>query len=118
MRLEEIKTDAWQLSAGAFGSVVQDLDDINQSLLMIITTQKGSDPVRPLFGVDILRWIDQPMSVLIPNLINEITTQVAIYEPRASVQRVTYETNESQVTITLHWITADGLTGLTNYNYA
>ena len=117
MTLDEIKTDAWQLSSQQFSEVVTDLADINQCILMIVNTQKGSDPVSPLFGIDLMKWIDAPVTVLIPNLINEITRQVGIWEKRAEIIKVTYLEEESHITFTLEWTTTTGATGLTKFTY-
>jgi len=54
--------------------------------------------------------------VMVPNLIKEMTSQIAIYEPRAIIQRVTYVIDESHVTFTLTWITSDAQTGITTFN--
>lgn len=118
MRLDEIKTEAWQLGISQSGDIVTDLNDIGQCILMIVNTQKGSDPVNPLFGVDLMKWIDAPMNVMIPNLINEITRQVSTWEPRAEITKVTYVEEESHVTFTLEWTTKTNITGLTKFEYA
>lgn len=117
MNLEEINTDAWQFSAATPGEIVTELEDIGQCIMMIIGTQKGSDPVNPLFGVDLMSWIDRPTTVMIPNLIKEITTQVGIWEPRAIVEKVTYAQEAGAVTFTLEWTTNTGIPGITNYTY-
>lgn len=116
-RIEDIKTDNWTLSLVNAGDVVMDADDINQCILTILRTQKGTDPVNPLFGIDLLKWIDKPVNELIPGIIAEIVSQVSIFETRALVKQVTYELDESNVKFKISWIAAGGLTGQTLYNY-
>jgi len=117
MTLDEIKTTAWQLSSSEFGAIMTEIDDISQGIMLIMATQKGSDPLNPLFGVDLMKWIDKPTSVMIPNLINEITRQVSIWEPRAIVGKVTYQQDEGHVTFDLQWTSIGGMSGNTQYTY-
>jgi phage baseplate assembly protein W len=118
MILEEIKTDAWQLGINKPDEVLLDLDDINQCILIIANTQKGSDPINPLLGVDLMKWIDKPITDLVPGLISEITTQVGIFEKRATIKKISYTITESQVFFFINWTTTTGLPGQTNVNYA
>lgn len=92
----------------AADAVVSDLNDINQCIRLICATQKGSDPMRPNFGIDKFEFIDKPVTVMIPTLIKEITRQIAIWEPRVTVKKITYQVVESQVTFTIHWISDIG----------
>lgn len=108
----------WQISLTEQGAIVQELDDINQCLLLIMTTQKGSDPLKPRFGVDLLKWIDRPVNVLIPGLITEITNQIQIWEPRVKVLQVTYQMNDAAIDFKVHWqLKSTGKTSSTTYSY-
>ena len=53
----EIQSAEWSLSTSGFGEVVEGFEDINQCISLIIGTAKGSDPLRPDFGADVLRFM-------------------------------------------------------------
>ena len=108
----------WQISLTEQGSIVQELADINQCIILIITTQKGSDPMKPRFGVDLLKWIDKPVNVVVPGLITEITNQIQQWEPRVKVLQVTYQMNEAAIDFKVHWqLKSTGVTNTTSYTY-
>ncbi len=69
--LNEIKSVNWQPKLNEIGSVVEDLDDIDQCIRIILMTRKGSDPHRPEFGSDIWQYIDAPVNITIPNIIRK-----------------------------------------------
>jgi Bacteriophage baseplate protein W len=67
------------------GNVVQGLSDVNQCIRIILTTPKGSDPLRPTFGADVWRYIDAPINAAIPAIVREVTEAVTRWEPRVTV---------------------------------
>jgi phage baseplate assembly protein W len=90
--LADIASADWSLaldSPGAPGSgigrVVQGINDVNQCIQIILTTPKGSDPLRPTFGADIWRYIDAPIDTAIPSIVREVTEAVTRWEPRVTV---------------------------------
>lgn len=95
----EITSANWQLSAAAFGSVVEAGDDINQAIGIILMTIKGSDPFRPTFGSDIWGFIDKPLGVAAPGIVNAITTDIGTWERRVKVTEVAYEFKKQEVDI-------------------
>lgn len=103
MNLEEIKTKSWQPSIDTQGAIVQDWEDIHQGLIILLMTQKGSDPLRPLFGVDLLSKIDQPITRAVPKLIAEIQDAVDLWEPRATITKITHQVNDGTVTVKMTW---------------
>ncbi len=107
--LSDIKTINWQLSTAKQGDVVQGIDDIKQCITIIVTTQKGSDPLRPDFGIDIMSYIDLPMSVVVPKLTNEILVQVAKYEPRCKITSFNRSVDISSLTITINFTLSDAI---------
>ncbi len=111
MQIQEIKSKDWSLSTAKQGEVVEGLRDISQCIYIIITTVKGSDPLRPEFGADIRQYLDQPASN-IPALIRAITQAIEIWETRAIVTRVSYKLEElSRLQIQIEWTTVAGLAG-------
>src|ERR1700736_248683 len=86
--LADITSADWSLELGIIGSVVQGIADVEQCLAIIVTTPRGSDPLRPTFGADIWRYIDNPISVAIASIVREVSAAIAMWEPRVTVQAV------------------------------
>jgi phage baseplate assembly protein W len=63
--LADIVSTNWQLSNITIGTVAEGIDDIRQCIGIILTTTKGSDPFRPLFGSDIWQYIDTPINTFL-----------------------------------------------------
>lgn len=105
--LDQINTPDWTQSITKPGEVVTDLLAIDQCIQIICETQKGSDPVEVEFGVDQLAHLDKPINRVIPNLVKDITEQVARYEKRAILKSVvgnfTQDNGNAQVIITITW---------------
>lgn len=89
--LPDIKSRDWQISTQGVGLVEEGLADIRQCLDIILRTQKGTDPLRPQFGSDIYHYIDQPVTVAIPNMIRAIIEATQIWEKRVTIQRIKYQ---------------------------
>lgn len=101
----------WQLRLGADGETVSGLEELAQSLRIILTTPLQSVPLDPEFGCDTLAYVDQPTPQAIPALIREITRAVARCEPRVdlkSVQVVAWDQPSSR-TLRLVWRPLDGI---------
>jgi len=81
----------WQLSTRGFGRVAQGVDDISQSILLAIGTQKGSDPFRPEFGSDIWEHVSTPLQIAIPNMVLAITQAIARWVPQIQVRSISGE---------------------------
>lgn len=115
-----IPTENWALSLIGEGEVMTDLEDINQCILLILNTIKGSDPLRPDFGTEIYKWIDKPQNVAIPNVKKEILDNVALWETRCQIVSIAHELDtvqSGQVTFSISWkFLITGQTGLTNFN--
>ena len=67
------------------GNVVQGVADVNQCIQIILTTSKGSDPLRPTFGADVWRYIDAPIDAAIPAVVREVTEAILRWEPRVTL---------------------------------
>ena len=67
------------------GNVVQGLADVNQCVSIILSTPPGSDPLRPTFACDLLRFIDMPIDLAYPHIVREVTQALETWEPRITV---------------------------------
>ena len=83
--LTSITARNWQLALDQPGDVVADLDDIGQCIRVILTTPKGTDPLRPEFACDIWRYIDHPIDRAIPHIVREAWDAIEAWEPRVQL---------------------------------
>lgn len=86
--LPTIRRLDWQLGLN-FGQIVQGFEDINQCILTIIQTRRGSDPFRPDFGCGIWDWVSSGLdngAIMAAN----VKQAVARWEPRVEVLKVSY----------------------------
>ena len=86
--LADITSADWSLKLASIGSVVQGLQDIDQCIAIILTTPRGSDPLRPTFGADLWRFIDSPISAAVPAVVREVGSALAMWEPRITLLSV------------------------------
>lgn len=86
--LNDITSSDWSLSASESGQVVQGMDDIRQCIRVILFTRPGEDPLRPLFGCDAYKYIDEPITRR-AELVKSILDAVALWEPRVEVTKIT-----------------------------
>lgn len=87
--LNEITSVDWSLKLGAIGEIVEGPADVEQCLQIILTTPKGSDPLRPTFGADLWQYIDYPIDTAIPSLVREVTEAITLWEPRVKLISIT-----------------------------
>lgn len=87
--LADITSADWSLALDppgepgeGIGHVVQKVADVNQCIRIILTTPKGSDPLRPTFGTDVWRYLDAPIKTAIPRIVRELTEAITRWEPR------------------------------------
>jgi phage baseplate assembly protein W len=73
------------IGTDTLGQVLTDYDDLAQSIKIILTTPKGSDPLRPEFASNIYRLIDRPLAEVRLLLIREIFEALRNFEPRIAV---------------------------------
>lgn len=65
------------------------IQSINQNIKLILTTIKGSDIHRPLFGSELWRFIDQPLTAINQGRLRaEITESIELWEPRVKLKEV------------------------------
>jgi phage baseplate assembly protein W len=79
----------WQVSINNPAEIVEGAEDIAQCLYVIITTVKGSDPLRADFGSDVYQYIDKPLDEIRPSLIYSLTDAIQQWEPRIKVKKIT-----------------------------
>ena len=108
--LAEITSADWSLKLGSIGDVVQGIADVEQCLGIIVTTPRGSDPLRPTFGADIWRYIDYPVNGALPSIVRELTSAIAAWEPRVNLISVDAQAvndgiaqSGAQLRIALNW---------------
>lgn len=112
MNVTDATSTYWQPSLTAPGQLVQGVDDIKQCIDIILTTDRGSDPLRPLFGANIYRYIDAPVNVAGPNIVKEIVEAIRIWETRVTVEQIDYSVNAERLEFTILW-TFSGTQGRT-----
>lgn len=93
--LADITSADWSLALDApgmrgsgLGQVVQGAADVDQCIRIILTTPKGSDPLRPMFAADIWQYIDYPVNAAIPAIVREVTQAITLWEPRVTLTGV------------------------------
>jgi Bacteriophage baseplate protein W len=108
--LADITSADWSLKLGEIGAVVQGVADVDQCIAIILTTPKGSDPLRPTFGADIWSYIDYPIDEALPAIVREITAAITAWEPRVRLLSVSAAPvldsagqAGAQLTITVVW---------------
>lgn len=92
----------WQPALGNEGRV-SGIDDISQSILIILGTPKGSDPLRPEFGSDLNRYIDWPVDRALPRVIRESVEAIRRWEPRCQLERIDPLTEGEHLTLRVRW---------------
>lgn len=95
------------MSVSGFGEIAQGANDINQCISIILATQKGSDPLRPDFGVDLLSWQDKPTPDMAAGLAKEIIEQIGEYEPRINLSNINYMYPDERVVFAITWTYVD-----------
>ncbi len=108
----------WQPALGTTGEIVEGLRDIDQSLRIILTTPKGSDPHRPEFGSNLQRYLDWPTDRVTPHLVREAFDAVRQWEPRVSVDQVHIQISAHHITARVQWRITGQRQQLTEVPYA
>jgi uncharacterized protein len=103
MDLNQIKSADWSLSLSTPNAVVEGDADISQCIFIILSTEKGSDPLRPEFGTNIFRFIDKPVNMAAANIVREIIEGVNLWEPRVRVKAVEYAVDDARLKFTVNW---------------
>ena len=101
----------WQLALGQPAIALTGRDDIAQCIRIILTTPKGSDPLRPEFGSDIWRYLDHPIDQALPHLVRESWDAITRLEPRATLESIKPRLGDEpqQIVIAIHWKDSAGV---------
>jgi len=108
--LNEINYVDWQCKLNGIGGVAEGIEDINQCIAIILQTQKGSDPHRPTFGSDIMKYVDYPVNTAKANIIRETIDAINLWETRVKINKTEVEINGSTILIKVEWTLASGKT--------
>lgn len=103
MNINEVTSSDWQLSLYEADKLVQEIDDIRQCVDIILNTQVGSDPLRPTFGTNYLKHIDGPVNTTAPRMLQEIVTAVQNWEQRITIDRATWQIENSTIVYQIYW---------------
>ena len=115
--LNEITYIDWQPKINLIGSIAEGADDINQCIIIILLTRKGSVPHRPTFGSNLYKYIDYPTDEAIPNIIRETTDAIAEWETRITIKSVSCEIENNKIIVKIEWTLNDnGSSGYTEVN--
>ncbi|KQC02104.1 GPW/gp25 family protein [Pedobacter sp. Hv1] len=101
-------TSNFQLSAVGVGVIALGLADIRQCIDFILRTIPGSDPLRPLFGCDIYKYVDNPITTGVPNMKKAIFEAIELWEPRIKVTSIVHEINIEQILFSITYQVVDG----------
>lgn len=101
--VKNITSTQWTYDINKPWELVQGFEAIKQCVFLILTTQPGTDPLRPLFGCGAFEYIDKPVNFAIPRMIKSISESLTKYEPRIENVKVTQVLNVSQSTFTISY---------------
>ncbi len=101
--INDIKSTDWQPKTGEIGAVVEGLEDINQCLKIILNTPLGSDPHRPLFGTNILQYLDSPINIAVPNIVREAVDAIETWETRIKLVAIKPVIDGEKITLMVEW---------------
>lgn len=105
--LNEITYVDWQCKLNEIGGIAEGVNDINQCIAIILETPKGSDPHRPEFGSDILKYVDYPVSEAKANIIRETIDAITKWETRIDIKNTSVEINCEEIFIKVEWTLKD-----------
>lgn len=80
-------TPNWQISIADTSQILTDGEDIAQCVYTILSTVKGSDPLRPTFGSDVYKYLDLPAHTANPKLMAEVYDALERWEKRITVNK-------------------------------
>ncbi len=64
------------------------IKSVLQNIQLLLSTQKGSDPLRPDFGIDYFEILDNPTPLNVGKIKSIILDAIEQYEPRAKVKEM------------------------------
>lgn len=97
VNVNEILTKTWSMRVSSFGDIVADIEDLKQSVMLIILTVKGTVPLWAEFGCGLYDYIDQPVNLAGPLMVREIRNAVERWETRATLSNISFEIKGSSI---------------------
>lgn len=92
----------FQQSNTAIPAAVTDAELVKQSLLQIVQTQRGERVMRPNFGCNLQQYVFENNDELLGQLLRtEIAAAVSKWEPRARLDDISFERNDTTLAVTL-----------------
>ncbi len=91
---------------GTPGDVVTNLEDLNQSILTILTTPQGSVPHHPDWFSDLANLIDKPVTTVRSTLTQKVLAAIERHESRVTALGVTitpFSDDSSSLRVTVRW---------------
>lgn len=101
VKLNDITSKVWSIKASELGEIVADIEDIKQTVMLIVLTAKGSVPFLPEFGCGIYDHVDRPVQSAAPLMLREIRNSVARWENRATIVDSEYRIEGSTIKFAL-----------------
>lgn len=116
--LKDISYIDWQVKINSLGDVVQGVEEINQSIAIILLTRKGSLPHRVDFGSNIHLYLDYPINEISAHIIRETTDAISKWETRITISTVNTEIAENSILINIEWTLKETIIkGITQISY-
>lgn len=107
--MQEFPSSAhWQPHASGSGFLTE-VDDVSQCISNILSTPKGSSPLKPDFGSDVYLYVDYPVNQARPHIVRESVDAIRQWETRCTVTRVNVSADESGMLIGVYFKLADGI---------
>lgn len=113
----DIKNSVWGIGIQGYGYIVQGTSCIRQRINIALTTSKGSDPLRPLFGTTIYKQYDTPINIAIPIIKNEIATAIKTWVSDVTIKKVTCKVTVSHLVFNVTVVDIDGDTSVIGYTF-
>ncbi|MGN0014613.1 MAG: hypothetical protein ACI37T_04255, partial [Candidatus Gastranaerophilaceae bacterium] len=95
MDITKLKTKNWQHKRGSIGEVVTEIDDIAQCVASIMEITKGSVPLCPELGTDVIEAIGENTEDAIEIATAIFAKEIPIQEPRCELLDITGEKDEN-----------------------
>ena len=86
--VDDARLERGRGAGSGLGQIVQGLGDVGQCIAIILSTPKGSDPLRPTFACDLWKYVDRPIDQALPAIVREVSDALKLWEPRITVVSV------------------------------
>ncbi|MDD3236801.1 MAG: GPW/gp25 family protein [Candidatus Gastranaerophilales bacterium] len=88
--VKELDTKNWQHKIGTIGEIATELDDIDQCILTIASTQKETVVHNPNLGVDLMQYMDRPINQVQSKMKQMLLTELQYQEPRVKFNNISF----------------------------